>query len=211
MKKKSYVMAGILVAMVSLVIGGCNKPTAEMNRAQAAIDDAKQAGAAQYAAAELASAEQSMDQGKQQMDSFSYKKAKDSFEEAYRQALRAKEIALQGEAPAPAPKPVVAAPAPTPPSKETHDVVKGECLWRISESREVYSDPFEWPLLYDANRDKIDSAAKKAKLPKKKPDGYAHWIFPGQNLDVPQDATTNQIKDARKRAGAPSPYMAPGK
>ncbi|HUT55000.1 MAG TPA: DUF4398 domain-containing protein [bacterium] len=210
MNKKSYVIAGILVAVISLLIGGCNKPTAEMKRAQAAIDDARKAGASEYATAELASAEQALSQGKTQMDNLSYKKARASFEEAYRLALKAKEIALKGT-PMPTEKPVVYAPVMTPPSKDVHTVVKGECLWYISENRGIYSDPFQWPLIYDANRAEIDSAAKSANLPKKKPDGYAHWIFPGQNLDIPQDASMDQIKNARSRAGAPTPYMAPGK
>jgi nucleoid-associated protein YgaU len=204
-------MAGILVALVSLVIGGCNKPTAEMKRAQAAIDDAKKAGAGEYAAGELASAEQALAGGKKQMDNFQYKKARASFEEAYRLALKAKEIALKGGGPGGDGTTATTTTTTTGgKGAGSHTVVKGDCLWYIAESKDAYSDPFQWPLIYDANRSEIDSAAKASGLPKKAPDGWAHWIFPGQELAVPQDASTDQIKDARMRAGAPAPYLPPG-
>ena len=38
----------------------------------------------------------------------------------------------------------------------SHTVYDGECLWRISEYSDIYGDPFQWPLIYGANRDEID-------------------------------------------------------
>lgn len=50
----------------------------------------------------------------------------------------------------------------------THEVVKGNTLWVLAER--YLGDPFRWPLLYEANRDRIKDP---------------HWIFPGQVLVIP--------------------------
>jgi nucleoid-associated protein YgaU len=57
-------------------------------------------------------------------------------------------------APAPAP---VAAPAPT---KEmgSYNVVRGDHLWGISSKPTIYGNPYQWPLIFKANRDKIQDA-----------------------------------------------------
>ena len=200
---KSFLLLGAVAVALCLVASGCDKPTAEMKRAEAAIRDAKNAGAAEYAVAELASAEKELSQGKDEMDAWSYKKARESFEEAYRLALKAKEIALAYQPPVPdvVERPVYVAPPP-PPSMDAHTVARGDCLWYIAEGREAYSDPFQWPLIYDANRDEIDRTAHR----------YGHynreqdWIYPDQEFDVPRDASTEDVKNARRRAGAPDAY-----
>lgn len=76
----------------------------------------------------------------------------------------------------------------------THQVVKGECLWWISEYREIYNDPFMWPLLYKANRDKIND-----------PD----LIFPGQVFYIPRTFGLDELKTSRRSAGARRPYLPP--
>ncbi|MFW6054798.1 MAG: LysM peptidoglycan-binding domain-containing protein [Thermodesulfobacteriota bacterium] len=75
-----------------------------------------------------------------------------------------------------------------------HKVVKGECLWWISEYRQIYNDPFMWPLIYKANRDKIDN-----------PD----LIYPGQALYIPRTFGLDELKESRRSAGAPRPYLPP--
>jgi hypothetical protein len=78
----------------------------------------------------------------------------------------------------------------------THTVTKGECLWWISEYKHVYNDPFMWPLIYKANRDKI-----------KNPD----LIYPGQQFDVPRYGfDLEEVKASRKEAGAPWKALEPG-
>jgi len=89
---------------------------------------------------------------------------------------------------------------------DSHTVVKGECLWWIAEYGKIYDDPFQWPLIYDANRDEIDKTANRYGHNQKEED----WIFPGQQFDIPRDASLDDIKAARKRAGAPAPYLPPG-
>ncbi len=69
----------------------------------------------------------------------------------------------------------------------SHTVTKGECLWWISEYKHIYNDPFMWPLIFKANRDKI-----------KNPD----LIYPGQQFEIPRAFDLVQAKDARKQAGA---------
>ncbi|MCF8105251.1 MAG: LysM peptidoglycan-binding domain-containing protein [Desulfohalobiaceae bacterium] len=75
-----------------------------------------------------------------------------------------------------------------------HKVVKGECLWWISEYRQIYNDPFMWPLIYKANRDKIND-----------PD----LIYPGQVFYIPRTFGLDELKESRRSAGAPRPYLPP--
>lgn len=75
-----------------------------------------------------------------------------------------------------------------------HKVVKGECLWWIAEYKQIYNDPFMWPLIYKANKNKIQD-----------PD----LIYPEQVFDIPRDFTLNELKQNRKSAGAPSNYLPP--
>lgn len=55
---------------------------------------------------------------------------------------------------------------------QNHKVVKGECLWWISEYERIYNDPLLWPHIYEANRDRIDD-----------PD----LIFPDQVFSIPRE------------------------
>ncbi len=75
-----------------------------------------------------------------------------------------------------------------------HCIRKGECLWGISGYETIYSDPFMWPLIFQANRDRIE-----------RPD----LIYPGQTLHIPRTSTSEEVRDARMAAGAPHPYLPP--
>ena len=73
----------------------------------------------------------------------------------------------------------------------THTVRDGECLWTISESSDIYDDPFQWPLIYKANRGQI-----------KDPD----LIYADQELDIPRDSSQSEIDDAVHEAKTRGPW-----
>ncbi|MDI6777481.1 MAG: LysM peptidoglycan-binding domain-containing protein [Syntrophales bacterium] len=78
-----------------------------------------------------------------------------------------------------------------------HLVKKGESLWWIAKYKDRYNDPFLWPIIYRANKNKI-----------KNPD----VIYPGQKFRIPRGGyTVEDIKKVRKNAGAPWPYVPPAK
>ncbi|HOO91522.1 MAG TPA: LysM peptidoglycan-binding domain-containing protein [Syntrophales bacterium] len=75
----------------------------------------------------------------------------------------------------------------------SHVVKSGECLWWISEYEDIYNDPFMWPLINNANRDRI-----------KNPD----LIYPGQILTIPRSGySMEEVRRARHQAGAQRPYI----
>jgi nucleoid-associated protein YgaU len=90
----------------------------------------------------------------------------------------AKELQLKAEVPKP-----TAAAKPERPMPAYHQVREGECLWTIA--REIYGDPYQWPLIFRANRDKIHN-----------PD----VIRPRQNLTIPKDVSQEEINQAIKEA-----------
>ena len=65
-----------------------------------------------------------------------------------------KAVAETKPAPAPAPAPE-AAPAP---EMLSYNVVRGDHLWGISSKPTIYGNPYQWPLIFKANRDKIQDA-----------------------------------------------------
>jgi nucleoid-associated protein YgaU len=76
----------------------------------------------------------------------------------------------------------------------SYTVQKGDKLRIIAGRREIYNDPYQWPLLYKANRDQIRDP---------------HVLFVGQRLVVPRKVTIEEVRDARRQAGAPPPYDPP--
>jgi nucleoid-associated protein YgaU len=203
MKKKTWVVMILALFAMGLFLVSCDKPTEELERAESALAAARDAGAPELAADQYQSAEDKLNEGKELMDSRKYSQAREALIEAEQLAGMARQAAL--EAKGEEVEAVVTAPVeveepeprvverPTLPTK--HVVVKGECLWWIAEYKQIYNDPFQWPLMYQANRDQI-----------KDPD----LIYPDQVFKVPRDATLNEIKEARRSAGAPRPYLPPG-
>lgn len=76
----------------------------------------------------------------------------------------------------------------------SYTVRVGDKLRLIASRREIYNDPYQWPLIYKANRDQIRDP---------------HMLFVGQQLIIPRDFTIEEVKDARKQAGASPPYDIP--
>jgi hypothetical protein len=68
---------------------------------------------------------------------------------------------------------------------DNYTVVRGDNLWNISGKSSIYGDPYQWPLIYKANRDQI-----------KDPD----LIFPGQTFGIDRGATSAEIDAAINHA-----------
>ena len=86
-----------------------------------------------------------------------------------------------------------------------HDVVKGECLWKIAANENYYGDPFQWPLIWWENQwteEKVQGMSKEERFHLiKDPD----LIFPGQHFTFsmkPEAAdVTKAIDYAKNRYG----------
>ena len=70
-------------------------------------------------------------------------------------------------------------------SVSSYSVVRGDNLWSISGKDEVYANPYQWPLIYKTNRDKIKDA---------------DLIYPGQVFDIDQNASASEIDAAVNHA-----------
>ncbi len=68
---------------------------------------------------------------------------------------------------------------------DSYTVVRGDSLWGISGRGEVYGNPYQWPLIYKANRNKIKDA---------------DLIYPGQQLDIDRSASSADINAAIEHA-----------
>ena len=68
---------------------------------------------------------------------------------------------------------------------DSYTVVRGDNLWNISGKSDIYGDPYQWPLIYKANRSQI-----------KDPD----LIFPGQNFAIDRSASASEIDAAINHA-----------
>jgi nucleoid-associated protein YgaU len=76
----------------------------------------------------------------------------------------------------------------------SYKVSKGDKLRIIAGRKEIYNDPYQWPLLYKANRDQIRDP---------------HMLFVGQQLVIPRTVTIEEVREARRQAGAQPPYDPP--
>ena len=71
-----------------------------------------------------------------------------------------------------------------------YQVVRGDSLWSIAGKQEVYDNPYEWPLIYKANRDQIKDA---------------DLIYPGQDFSInrnPAAAESEMAINHAKTRGA---------
>ncbi|MBI3600638.1 MAG: LysM peptidoglycan-binding domain-containing protein [Nitrospinae bacterium] len=64
-------------------------------------------------------------------------------------------------------------------------MVKGESLWKIAKHKDVYENPFMWPIIYKANHDKIND-----------PD----LIYPKQVLSIHRDFSSDDKDKAVRHA-----------
>lgn len=68
---------------------------------------------------------------------------------------------------------------------DSYTVARGDSLWGISARSEVYGNPYQWPLIYKANRSKIKDA---------------DLIYPGQQLDIDRSASAADVDAAIEHA-----------
>jgi hypothetical protein len=77
-----------------------------------------------------------------------------------------------------------------------HDVVKGECLWKIAANANYYGDPFKWPLIWWENQwteEKVQGMAKEQRFHLiKDPD----LIFPGQHFKFSMNPDAANVEKA---------------
>ena len=64
---------------------------------------------------------------------------------------------------------------------DSYEVVGGDNLWNISGQDSIYANPYQWPMIYKANRDKIKDA---------------DLIYPGQVFDIERNASGADIDAA---------------
>ncbi len=89
----------------------------------------------------------------------------------------------------------LAEPAPAAEPRE-HVVRAGETLWSIAARRDVYGDPYLWPVIYKFNRDQIQDPAR---------------VYPGQRLVLPLEVDAETRAAARVEAGAAPELRAPAR
>lgn len=68
---------------------------------------------------------------------------------------------------------------------DSYQVIRGDNLWNISGKSEIYANPYQWPLIYKANRDKINDA---------------DLIFPGQVFAIDRNASAADVDAAVEHA-----------
>ncbi len=70
-------------------------------------------------------------------------------------------------------------------TNDSYNVVRGDHLWGISSKSTIYGNPYQWPLIFKANRDKIKDA---------------DLIHPGQVFTINRNASQGDIDAAVKHA-----------
>lgn len=181
---KGIKFAALIALVLSIAVGCASTPQEEpaedpVAMAQAAIadakaaqDEAKAAGAAWRDTDKLiAAAEEALKAG-------DTGKAIQLANQARDQAVNALKQKREEEARLSAMQTEMAA-------MDSYTVVRGDSLWGISGMSEIYGNPYQWPLIYKANRDKIKDA---------------DLIYPGQQFDIERNASAMDIDAAINHA-----------
>ena len=155
-----------------------------ISKAKQLIKEGKESGDAKYAVDLFEVAENTLKAAEQAYADGNYRDALGYGKEAYKLAKRAVVIAshLRMEA---------AKEGKEVGLERIHVVKKGECLWKISGYKQVYHNPFMWPLIYKANQNKI-----------KDPD----LIYPKQIFSIPRDYSECEKKAAIHQAKTRGPW-----
>jgi len=167
---KGIKFTALIAVVLSLAVGCASTPEEDpVAMAQAAIADAKAAlEDAKAAGVEWRDTEALIQEAQAALDAGDTGKAIQLAEQARNQAenaIKQKEMEdsrLEG-------------------MMSQYTVVPGDNLWNISGKSEIYGNPYQWPLIYKANRDKIKDA---------------DLIYPGQEFDINQSASAAEIDAA---------------
>lgn len=68
----------------------------------------------------------------------------------------------------------------------TYIVEEGDTLWDIAKKAEIYGNKYQWPIIYDANRDILDD--------------YSGELEAGSKLIIPRNISASEIEEAKSRA-----------
>ncbi len=163
---KGMKFTALIAIVLSLAVGCASTPEGDdpVAMAQAAIADAKAANEeAKAAGAEWRDTEALIQEAEAALEAGDTGKAIQLAEQARRQAENA--LAQMQEQP----------------MSSQYTVMAGDSLWGISGKSEVYGNPYQWPLIYKANRDKIKDA---------------DLIYPGQEFTIDQSASAADVDAA---------------
>jgi nucleoid-associated protein YgaU len=181
---KGFKITALIALVLSIAVGCASTPEPEQPddeqvvMAQRAIADAKAANAkAEAAGAAWRDTSKLINQASEALKAGDTGKAIQLANKARRQAENAlaqkqAEMAKMEAAPE-----VMAA--------DSYTVVAGDTLWGISAMSDIYGNPYQWPLIYKANRSQIQDA---------------DLIFPGQNFAIQRDASAAEIDAAINHA-----------
>jgi len=182
---KGLKITAMIALVLSIAVGCAGTPPVEEEPvvdqtavAQRAIADAKSANdQAKAAGAAWRDTDGLIKKAEEALKAGETGKAIQLANQARRQAenaLRQKEAEMANmEKPAPAP------------TNDNYMVMSGDTLWGISARSEIYGNPYQWPLIYKANRSQIQDA---------------DLIFPGQNLMIQRDASADDVDAAVNHA-----------
>ena len=178
MKKISSLKSfGILVLVLGLFAGCASTP-------EPAVDDNERLAAEAIAAAQSA-IEEAAALGAEWRDA---QAVLDEAKAAYEAADYPTAIELANKAEAMARQAIADAQVPEEPAAPTtasYEVVAGDNLWDISGKSSVYGDPYSWPLIYKANKAKINDA---------------DLIYPGQVFDYEISPSAGDVEAAVNHA-----------
>jgi LysM repeat protein len=88
-------------------------------------------------------------------------------------------------------QPAQTAAEPTPDTTMHYTVQPKDTLWGIAGKSTIYGDSFQWPLLFKANRDKIQD-----------PD----LIYPAQDFEINKSVASDEVEKAKKLASETGKY-----
>lgn len=183
---KSLKLTGMMLLALSIAVGCAGTPeggdpAAAIAAAKAANDRAKAEGYEWRDTGKLIKkAEDAMKKGDNataiKLANKAKKQADDAVKQKYAELERLRAEGIIGGS--------------TTPSGDSYTVVSGDNLWDISGKSSVYGNPYQWPLIYKANSDKIKDA---------------DLIYPGQTFAIdtnPSDADAAAAVQHAKTRGS---------